>query len=173
MIEDKHIVFSGEVQLAGWTNSHDSGFKFTLWVADEADADRLKLMTSRRGKTAGQRLMMSAVQIGEREEPIEQPINPLAEKPKGGELARLAGMWCGREDFAAWVLGQFPLEWQHEEEAILGASDEELCKGVVRAACYVSSLAELDHDKPAACRFDRLFRLPFSAVLSAGGGAQA
>ena len=53
-------------------------------------------MTARKGNTAGQRMMMALVEIGDDEEPVDQAPK---DEHKGGALARLAGMWCQDASF--------------------------------------------------------------------------
>lgn len=84
------------------------------------------------------------------------------EKPKGGALARLAGMWCNDPAFCAWLTerGDFarPLD-------SAGAAD------VVRAWCYVSSRAELDSQPAAAEHFNKHIREPYRKHLESIGVA--
>ena len=67
------------------------------------------------------------------------------EKPKGGELARLAGQLCQNPMFQEWC----------EAESAEAAAEW------VRLTCGVVSRSELDHDATAAGKFHRLVRLPF------------
>jgi len=67
------------------------------------------------------------------------------EKPKGGDLARLAGQFCANPMFREWM----------------GAKTADEAAKTIRYACNVSSRAELDHDEVAAAEFHRIYRLPF------------
>jgi len=67
------------------------------------------------------------------------------EKLKGGELARLAGMFCQNADFLEW--GNF--------------SNESIAAEWVREMCGVDSRADIDHDIEAAARFHERVRKPF------------
>lgn len=68
-----------------------------------------------------------------------------AEKPKGGELARLAGQLCQNPQFQEWC----------EVESADAAAEW------VRRTCGIESRSELDHDTGAANKFHQLVRLPF------------
>jgi hypothetical protein len=141
--------FQGEMQLAGWAESHTSGAKLTFWLPESADLEVFRGMTARKGHRAGQRFMAVLVEVGDDEMPVPQPVvqqpTAPAPKPKGGELARLAGRWCGDEMFRHW----------------LGVDTAEDAAENVRMACGVMSRAELDHDADAAQTFHRLYREPF------------
>jgi len=90
-MDEKHIVFQGEVQLKGWAIKHNTGAELAFWCADEADIEKLKDMTTRKGKQAGQRLAMVLVEIGDDELPVVQS-EQTADDVKGGALAQKAGM---------------------------------------------------------------------------------
>ncbi len=66
-------------------------------------------------------------------------------KPKGGELARLAGQLCQNPEFLKYG------NYESPEEA---AAD-------IRFACQIESRAELDHNPEAAAVFHESYRKPF------------
>lgn len=76
------------------------------------------------------------------------------QKPKGGPISKLAGMWCLSPAFHAWLT-----EMGHP------ASDPQSAADCVRDMCGVISRADLDHDKDAADRFHKLIREPFSQYM--------
>ncbi len=67
------------------------------------------------------------------------------EKPKGGELARLAGQLCQNPEF---------LKYGNYESPGEAAAD-------IRFACQIESRAELDHNPEAAAIFHESYRKPF------------
>lgn len=78
---------------------------------------------------------------------------------KGGELARLAGILCGDNDFRMWLQSVAP-----REALALGLKADEPSERaavVVRFMCGVESRAELDHNDQAAERFHELIRKPW------------
>jgi hypothetical protein len=75
---------------------------------------------------------------------------PQEEKPKGGELARLAGMWCNDTNFQRWCAISHN---QHPQDCIY-------------TLCKITSRAELDHNDAAAMRFQELIRLPYMAYMA-------
>ena len=139
--------FQGEVQLAGWSETHTGGCKVTFWLADTSDLDVFRTLTVRKGNTAGHRLACVLVEIGDDEQPVE-PI-----EMKGGPLAKLAGMWCRDNYFREWLWSVTDME-----------PDE-----YIKHICDIDSKRELDHNKISATRFHTLIREPFSAWLKSNG----
>lgn len=74
----------------------------------------------------------------------ESEIEP-AHEPKGGALAKLAGMWCADKTFWSW-LGQ-----PTEADATKALYD----------LCDIMSRRQLDHDPVAAERFNERIRGPY------------
>jgi hypothetical protein len=72
-------------------------------------------------------------------------------KPKGGDLARLAGIWCNDAAFHAW----------------LGVADAEAARQKVCFLCGIESRAELDHNPTAAAIFHQAIRQPYRDHLAA------
>ena len=81
------------------------------------------------------------------------------EKPKGGALAKLAGMWCNDPLFWEW-LETDPLN------CAPGSTGAALC---LYDICGIKSRVELDNDPQAAERFHRLIRGPYSKYMAAKG----
>lgn len=147
--------FQGEVQLAGWSESHSGGCKVVLWLSDASELDAFRAMTVRKGNQAGQRMMAVFVEIGDDEQPVPpQPAEPQEER-KGGPLARLAGIWCADPGFRAWVSSHYNTRVGNPEEAA----------DVIRKVCGIPSRAELDHDPRARTLFDQHFRIPYNRYL--------
>lgn len=71
------------------------------------------------------------------------------DKPKGGDLARLAAMWCRMPAFQNWV---------YDGEAV---PTEDNARSYILDVCDIKSRAELDNDELAAEAFHRRIRLPF------------
>jgi hypothetical protein len=142
--------FSGEFQLAGWSESHNGGCKVTFWLSDSGDLEAFRAMTVRKGNQSGQRLAAVLVEIGDDEQPVRQPE---PEKPKGGALAKLAGMLCDDPEFSKFLTHQFALEVACE--SAVGAAE------VIREVCEIESRADLDWHTDAANRFHSLIRGPW------------
>lgn len=144
-MDDKHIVFDGEVQLKGWAIKHNTGAELAFWCADEADIERLKNMTTRKGKQAGQRLAMVLVEIGDDELPVVQP-EPLENSErldvKGGALAQKAGMLLSDPDFYAFVQST-GYDYLDPNNFIL-------------QRCGVNRKREIDHSPSARTEFMRM-----------------
>lgn len=147
MTNDIKPVFQGEIMLAGWQESHTSGAKITFWLPDSDSLEVFKGMTAKKGNISGQRFMAVLVEIGEDEQPVVE------QKPKGGELARLAGMWCNDKYFGEWI----------------GAETSDDAANSIYDICEIESRAELDNNLEAAERFHRLIRIPYSQWLKEHG----
>lgn len=81
------------------------------------------------------------------------------EKPKGGEWAKLAGMWCADPDFQMWAGTTYIGRHAGLDEATK----------IVREKCGIESRAELDHDPEALARFNEHIRYPFMKWMRARG----
>lgn len=90
---------------------------------------------------------------------LEQPVAP--EKPKGGELARMAGFFCADAKFWTWINTLSERYVTKESEAA----------DWVRATCDIKSRAELDHDKAAADYFHQAIRRPYVDYLKSEAAA--
>lgn len=142
------VAFQGEVMLAGWSQTHNGGAKITFWLSDEDDLAAFKAMTVAKGKTAGQRLALVAVEIGDDEKPVSpqaEQLSPQAEKAKGGDLAKLAGMFCQSVHF-----------WE-----FCRANDAGQARNWILAICGIQSRRELDHNPHAAQIFHDRVRKPY------------
>jgi hypothetical protein len=87
---------------------------------------------------------------------------PEPEKPKGGEWAKLAGMWCNDRDF--WMFCREALG--EDVNCIDGASQ------VLKERSRIASRVELDHDPSALRRFNEGVRYPFMKWMQARGIAK-
>ena len=164
--------FSGEVQLAGWSESHTGGPKITLWLQSAEDLEVFRSLTARKGNTAGHRFMAALVEIGDDEHPVhnldtsQERVQKTPEieqdKPKGGALAKLAGMWCSDPEFWAWLETD-------PDNACHSAQGAAAC---LYAICGIESRAELDHNEQAAEKFHRSVRGPYQKHLIARGIVQ-
>jgi hypothetical protein len=80
-----------------------------------------------------------------------------ADKPKGGQLAKLAGMWCDDLNFWSWLTS---CGWKSD-----GIIDDVAAKCAIYQICNINSRAELDNNPEAAEKFHRLIREPYSEYL--------
>lgn len=92
--------FADEVQLAGWQDTHNGGCKITLWLPSIESMEKFRHMTSRHGKTAGQRLYAVFVELNEQEEPVA-PDTP-AVSPRG-KLCMEAIGYTNNSEFMRWI----------------------------------------------------------------------
>lgn len=153
--------FAGEMQLAGWSESHTGGCKVTFWLQSPDDLAAFRTLTTRKGNTAGHRFMAALVEVGDDEMPVQGggETPPPQEKPKGGPLSKLAGMWCNDPEFWAWLETD-------PDNACHSAHGAALC---LYAICGIESRVELDNDPVAAEKFHSLIRGPYSKYMLARG----
>lgn len=146
--------FSGELQLAGWSESHTGGCKVTFWLSGPDELAAFRTLTVRKGNTAGQRFMAALVEVGDDELPVQTHINACdkaLDQPKGGALAKLAGMWCADETFQSWLGVYYVAEGDTGGRAALRLYE----------VCDIQSRRQLDHDPEAAERFNARVRGPY------------
>jgi hypothetical protein len=152
--------FQGELQLAGWSETHNGGCKVTFWLPDAAELDAFRALTVRKGNTAGHRFMAALVEIGDDEQPVQREPEP--EKAKGGPLAVLAGRLCKAPEFHNFVAETYGVCWR------IGHAAEDIAIWM-REQCGIASRAELDHNEAAAASFQRVIRGPWIKWLTARG----
>lgn len=92
---------------------------------------------------------------------VPEAGNPASDKPKGGEWAKLAGIWCNSPHFHAFLNQAYP-EDDHVENSQHAAM-------AVRAYCGIESRAELDSSSVALSRFNELLRRPFMQWMKVRG----
>jgi hypothetical protein len=132
---DAIVAFRGEVQLAGWSDSHTGGPKITLWLDDSAGLDIFRAMTTRKGNHSGQRFVAVLVEIGDDELPVAQPM---------GDACQQSVILCKSPQFQRYVAAVT------RRPALSEPAAEEF----VRSHCRIESRRELDSN-PAALRLFR------------------
>lgn len=91
--------FQGEVQLAGWRESHNSGATVTFWLPSSDDLNPFRGLTAKKGNTAGHRFACVLVEIGDDEQPVQpiqatpHPPNNLARRMMANGYFRNPGLW--------------------------------------------------------------------------------
>jgi hypothetical protein len=161
------VVFKGEVQLAGWSESHSGGAKVTFFLSSPEELNAFRDLTVAKGKQAGHRMMMVCVEIGDDEKPVSQ-----ADK-RGGSITKLAAMFCQQERFWQWARLSRPIDWSRAEALTMSSSPVEVSAEWVRLACGVASRSDLDHNPAAAKLFHEQVRKPYAAYLEDQAAAAA
>lgn len=92
---------------------------------------------------------------------VPDMVNPISDKPKGGEWAKLAGIWCNSPHFHAFLNQTYPDD-VHVENSQHAAM-------AVRAYCDITSRAELDSNPMALTLFNRQLRRPFMEWMKVRG----
>jgi hypothetical protein len=91
--------------------------------------------------------------------PVEQSVD--TPKPKGGDLARMAGVFCNDPVF--W-------EFLNSDEHFASAdkvNNSTEAADLIRYMCNVDSRSEIDHDMYSSSQFHYFFRIPFLAFKEA------
>lgn len=159
MNSEEMVVFKGEVQLLGWSESHNGGAKVVLGLHSAEDLEAFRGLTVAKGKQAGHRLMMVCVEIGDDEHPINQHDR------KGGALTKLAAMFCSQERFWQWARLKDEAGWARAEAIALTNEPIKVAAEWVRRTCGVSSRSELDSNRAASTAFHEKIRIPYSRHL--------
>lgn len=151
-------LFQGEVQFAGYSDSHTQGPKVTFRLQDSGDLDAFRALTVAKGNQSGQRMALVLVLVGEDEQP-EVPPAPTTRHPvlaengkvKPGPLCLEAIQLCQNARFREWAA-----EGAEEEQF-----SEAQAKEYILNVCCIESRKELDTDRQAALAFINRIRVPF------------
>lgn len=87
------------------------------------------------------------------------------ERSKGGQLCKLAAIWCADEEFHNFLAAT--MKWA---KAYSEPITSVVAANIIRETCGIASRADLDHDERAALIFHRDFRLPYQRWMQ---GARA
>jgi hypothetical protein len=145
--------FSGEMQLAGWSENHTGGCKVTFWLQSPEDLAAFRALTVRKGNVAGHRFMAALVEIGDDEQPVQQP------KPQLGQYCSMAVSWCARPDFWEFLQSQYA----REVSTPYGAAS------AVKQLTCVASRKEFDENEKAKAAFVKYIKAPYQKWVLARG----
>ncbi len=153
--------FAGELQLAGWSESHTSGCKVTFWLSSPDELEAFRALTVRKGNTAGHRFMAALVEIGDDEKPVsldprEAALETKIREPLGDACWRTV-MWCSDPKFWDFLNQQFP-----SADTVTNSAE---AAELVKFMCTVESRKELDSDPKANELWNRIIRKPYSEFL--------
>ena len=157
--------FAGEMQLAGWSESHTGGCKVTFWLQSPDDLAAFRALTVRKGNTAGHRFMAALVEIGDDELPVNSDAgipasaSGLVPNVHIGDACYRTVRWCNE-----------PLFWRflNTSPAFNGCDEvrnSDQAADLVRFLCTVTSRKELDTDNEANKAWHRLIREPYRLYL--------
>lgn len=102
--------------------------------------------------------LLTLVQIGDDEVPIDQAAKDALDRLKGGPRSKHAAQLCKDPDFQVWVAGFVKG----------GKDDESKAAHFTRDRCGITTRAELDHDPVAWAKFQRLVEGPFIRWMTGG-----
>lgn len=144
-----------EVMLAGWQDGHNSGAKITFWLSDDADLEHFRMLTVKKGRTAGQRFMMVLAEINDDETIASAAVQPA--KPKGHASSDAHLMITGAA-FVSYCNEVADNEWGPEKTRLWA-----------KHKMQIDSLSQLDTDPLALKRFHELIRRPFEQWMEHNG----
>jgi hypothetical protein len=150
-------LFSDEVQLAGWSDTHSGGAKVTLWLNDSALLDKFRAMTMRKGNVAGHRLACVMMEINDQ----EQLVSAEQEKPKVGELCYWLVLRCNEPEF--WRFLDSTQLWE------IKIKNQYLASAFVKQLLKIQSRKELDENTEATYLFHEKIRGPYAKWCLAKG----
>ena len=81
-MSDIKPLFSGEMQLAGWSQTHNGGCKVSFWLPGDEEMEPFKGLTARKGNHAGHRFAVVMVEIDDNEMPIDHTEDVLDMVPR-------------------------------------------------------------------------------------------
>lgn len=155
---ERKTLFSGEVQFAGYSDSHTQGPKITFRLPDSDDLEAFRALTVAKGNQSGQRVMMALVLIGDDEQPLPPPEPTKHHVAPARRAGRTVGPYCmeaielcRNERFRAWASSECGITIDSEDRA----------KQFICDACGIASRTELDVDEEAKEAFIREIRVPF------------
>lgn len=134
----------------------DDTLRIVLDISPQHAQEAFALFGMRGSPVVIARLTQEAATASAQAEAIQQ------DKPKGGELAKLAGQFCANPRFREWLRSVSPT-WDYK------TADE--AAQWVRNVCCVVSRADLDHNAYAAQQFHDNIRKPFAEWCRARGVA--
>lgn len=133
--------FQGEVQFRRWSDSSTQGVQITFALPDSEDLEPLKAK-------AGKRFMAVLVEIGDDEQPVQQP----RKRDQRGPLCKEACDYCEMPAFQQWAA-----QGGGYDATEMGAKD------MILDACGLEkSRKELDEKPASAAWFIEKVRVPFA-----------
>lgn len=166
-----NTTFSGEVRFKSYADSSSAGARVTFTLDDRKHLSEFVGLE-------GKRYMLAIVEIGDDEQPVQQPVEK-PEKEPIGDLCHWAVLRCREGLFYQFIA---PIYDKFMGGAGLGHGDldindmkkEEFCKHavLVLSGCN-SSRKELDTDARAAQNFKERIMRPYQRYYLAAGGARA
>jgi len=155
--------FSGEMQLAGWSESHTGGCKVTFWLPSPDDLAAFRTLTTRKGNTAGHRFMAALVEIGDDELPVQPKVTEQAQQTepnatKIGPLAYWLVLRCNEPGFWMWL------------ESLGYKCKSAQAAGIfVKSALKIESRKDIDGNPENEHLFHGLIRGPYAKWCAARG----
>lgn len=144
-----------EAASAGVKDMADGSLRITFEFEPRHAADAFALFGPR-----GRSVAIAALADGHAAITSEKS-SEVKEAPKGGEWAKLAGIWCNDPDFWAFCNQAFPAD------SMICTADHAAMS--LRVHCDIKSRAELDHNPDALELFQVRFRRPFMKYMQARG----
>lgn len=158
--------YNGQLMLCAWGDTSSQGYTVTFWCEHPEEGIHAFEGYARNVDS----FMTVLVELDDAEQVIDQAKRARVEaaqkdERKGGELAKLAGMFSQQHTFWEWV--------KHVSGGTWDPTSAEDAAQYVRDLCKVSSRRLLDHDELAGKRFHQLIRQPYVAWQEQEGKGEA
>lgn len=139
-IAEKIVCFSDESMLLAWAESNTRGRTVTFLLPEEGDEHPMKHFTVKSGKRAGQRFLLTLVQLDDDERPVERTPS------------QIAFLLCQDEAFWHWA----------NERSFDTIDNEEAARAYILTACGIDSRAKLDKNVQARAVWEAMIYRPFT-----------
>lgn len=145
-----------EASSAGVKDMADGSLRITFEFEPRHAAEAFALFGPR-----GRAVAIAALKDGAAKVP--DIANPISDKPKGGEWAKLAGIWCNSPHFWEFANGRA------YQGVVWLVEDAHTAKGFIYHLCDIESRKALDNDPEALARFNAAIRRPFMEWMKVRG----
>lgn len=141
---DKIVCYSDEAMLLGWAESNTRGRTVTFLLPETGDEHPFRHFTVKSGKRAGQRFLLTLVQLDDDERPVEKTPS------------QLAFLLCQDEQFWFWA----------NERSFDTIDNEQAARAFILTACKIDSRSKLDTNMHARATWEATIYQPYRKYLN-------
>lgn len=144
---EKVVCFNDEAMLIGWAESNTRGRTVTFLLQEEGEEHPFRHFTVKSGKRAGQRFLMTLVQLDDDETPVEKTPAQLA-----------------------YLISKDPQFWHWANERSFDeVTSEAAARAFILTACGIDSRAKLDTNSKARAAWEAVIWRPFNKYRESVG----
>lgn len=154
--------YTGEAMLMSGGNPLGQGMWVSFWLDDEADHHPFAGCTGRSSDKPGDLFAVAFVELDDEDRAVNQEKRERVERAhgRGGQLAKMAALFCQNELFFAWLSETVTFKDNALRSKEWWAEDEHAARWI-RWMCGVESRADLDHNPRAEEIFHAKIRRPY------------